>query len=55
MVGDYEMETRQGENFLVAVPAFSLDSPQQTTARASTSRTQAPPAPPRRPEKEIMP
>ncbi len=29
MVGDYEMETRHGENFLVRVPAFSLDTPQQ--------------------------
>ena len=29
MVGDYEMETRSGENFLVRVPAFSLDTPQQ--------------------------
>ena len=29
MVGDYEMETKNGENFLVRVPAFSLDSPQQ--------------------------
>jgi len=29
MVGDYEMETRGGENFLVQVPAFSLDTPQQ--------------------------
>ena len=29
MVGDYEMETREGENFLVQVPAFSLDSPEQ--------------------------
>jgi ApaG protein len=29
MVGDYEMETRGGENFLVQVPAFSLDSPDQ--------------------------
>ena len=28
MVGDYEMETRGGENFLVRVPAFSLDTPQ---------------------------
>src|SRR6476660_1404400 len=28
MVGDYEMETRSGENFLVRVPAFSLDTPQ---------------------------
>src|ERR1700746_2488339 len=31
MVGDYEMETRGGENFLVRVPAFSLDTPQQST------------------------
>lgn len=29
MVGDYEMETREGENFHVAIPAFSLDSPHQ--------------------------
>jgi ApaG protein len=29
MVGDYEMETRAGENFLVRVPPFSLDTPQQ--------------------------
>ncbi|MBV9824391.1 MAG: Co2+/Mg2+ efflux protein ApaG [Alphaproteobacteria bacterium] len=29
MVGDYEMETHEGENFLVRVPAFSLDMPQQ--------------------------
>ena len=29
MVGDYEMETNGGENFLVRVPAFSLDTPQQ--------------------------
>jgi ApaG protein len=28
MVGDYEMETGSGENFLVRVPAFSLDVPQ---------------------------
>lgn len=28
MVGDYEMETPGGENFLVRVPAFSLDVPQ---------------------------
>ncbi len=27
MVGDYEMETRSGENFLVRIPAFSLDIP----------------------------
>src|SRR5215472_2323996 len=31
MVGDYEMETGNGENFLVRVPAFSLDTPQPTT------------------------
>ena len=31
MVGDYEMETPGGENFLVRVPAFSLDTPQQST------------------------
>ena len=30
MVGDYEMETDRGENFLARVPAFSLDSPQET-------------------------
>ena len=29
MVGDYEMETRGGESFEVAIPAFSLDSPHQ--------------------------
>jgi ApaG protein len=29
MVGDYEMETSAGENFLARVPAFSLDSPEQ--------------------------
>ncbi|MGD9741782.1 MAG: Co2+/Mg2+ efflux protein ApaG [Dongiaceae bacterium] len=29
MVGSYEMETRSGERFAVAVPAFSLDSPHQ--------------------------
>lgn len=27
MVGDYEMETRDGERFLIRIPAFSLDSP----------------------------
>ena len=31
MVGDYEMETRSGENFLVRVPAFALDTPQPPT------------------------
>ena len=29
MVGSYEMETKAGENFEVAIPAFSLDSPHQ--------------------------
>jgi ApaG protein len=29
MVGSYEMETRGGESFEVAIPAFSLDSPHQ--------------------------
>jgi ApaG protein len=29
MVGRYEMETRGGEAFDVAIPAFSLDSPHQ--------------------------
>lgn len=29
MVGSYEMETKGGESFNVAVPAFSLDSPHQ--------------------------
>ncbi len=28
MVGTYEMETASGERFDVAIPAFSLDSPQ---------------------------
>jgi ApaG protein len=30
MVGSYEMETREGKSFAVAIPAFSLDSPHQT-------------------------
>ncbi len=30
MVGSYEMETRQGESFSIAIPAFSLDSPHQS-------------------------
>jgi ApaG protein len=30
MVGSYEMETRQGESFRIAIPAFSLDSPHQS-------------------------
>jgi len=29
MAGDYEMETRGGEKFLIQVPAFSLESPQE--------------------------
>ena len=29
MVGSYEMETKTGESFAVAIPAFSLDSPHQ--------------------------
>ena len=29
MVGTYEMETREGELFDIAIPAFSLDSPFQ--------------------------
>jgi ApaG protein len=29
MVGSYEMETPDGNNFAVAIPAFSLDSPHQ--------------------------
>lgn len=29
MVGSYEMETRDGAIFEVAIPAFSLDSPHQ--------------------------
>jgi ApaG protein len=31
MVGTYQMETATGEQFDVAVPAFSLDSPHQVT------------------------
>lgn len=29
MVGKYEMETAEGERFMVEIPPFSLDSPQQ--------------------------
>lgn len=29
MTGNYEMETATGERFLVDIPTFSLDSPQQ--------------------------
>lgn len=31
MVGDYEMETSRGENFLVRIPLFPLDTPQPVT------------------------
>ena len=31
MVGDYEMETSQGENFLVHIPLFPLDTPRPAT------------------------
>jgi ApaG protein len=31
MVGKYEMETPEGERFMVEIPAFSLDSPDQVT------------------------
>lgn len=31
MAGSYEMVTDEGEKFDIAVPAFSLDSPYQTT------------------------
>jgi ApaG protein len=34
MIGDYEMETKGGEKFLAAVPAFSLDLPPQHRHRA---------------------
>ena len=30
MTGSYQMETRHGESFDVAIPAFSLDSPHQS-------------------------
>lgn len=38
MVGDYEMETRDGENFLARVPAFSLDIPAQFQPRGEAQR-----------------
>jgi len=41
MVGDYEMETREGEHFLVKIPAFSLDLPpglRQQGGRGETAR-----------------
>jgi ApaG protein len=31
MVGHYEMTTEQGEAFLIEIPPFSLDSPQQVS------------------------
>jgi ApaG protein len=39
MVGDYEMETGNGENFLVRVPAFSLDIPQATAQPGQSEGT----------------
>lgn len=38
MVGDYEMQTRDGERFLVQIPAFSLDSPQLAITGESLQR-----------------
>jgi ApaG protein len=38
MVGDYEMETKGGENFLVRVPAFSLDVPAQSPSLGEAER-----------------
>jgi ApaG protein len=38
MVGDYEMQTGEGERFLVQIPAFSLDSPQQVGSPGSPQR-----------------
>lgn len=38
MVGDYEMETRGGENFLVRIPAFSLDIPPQFLRASEAER-----------------
>ncbi len=38
MVGEYEMETRGGENFLVQIPAFSLDLPAQMQHRGEGER-----------------
>lgn len=29
MQGDYEMQSQSGESFLIDIPAFSLDSPEQ--------------------------
>jgi ApaG protein len=39
MIGDYEMETKSGERFLVRVPAFSLDVPQQVPHRDSSQQS----------------
>jgi len=38
MVGDYEMETRNGERFLARVPAFSLDLPAQLIESGGADR-----------------
>jgi len=39
MVGNYEMEARSGENFLVRIPAFSLDTPQATAQSGQSAVT----------------
>jgi ApaG protein len=41
MAGDYEMETRSGENFLVRIPTFSLDIP-QAAARPGQAQSTRP-------------
>src|SRR6185437_15840281 len=38
MVGDYEMETPDGEHFLARVPAFSLDLPAQALRSGAPER-----------------
>jgi len=38
MVGDYEMETASGENFLAQVPAFSLDVPHPSARPGAPQR-----------------
>lgn len=38
MVGEYEMQTRDGEQFLVQIPAFSLDSPQPAVSAGDAQR-----------------
>jgi ApaG protein len=42
MVGDYEMETKRGENFLVRIPAFSLDIPPEIRQRGGPGLDQRP-------------